>query len=98
MNPSKVLAMWIHLGPDQLICVFITSETDCQVDFCYLAGVSPVHCSVAAGTWNLLKGSVKDLTTKNIHTLSVQAPRVSTPHQLEPLCMPQPRRHARAER
>ena len=46
MNPSKVVAMWIHLGPDQLICVFITSETDCQLDFCYLAGVSPVHCSV----------------------------------------------------
>ena len=39
MNPSKVLAMWIHLGPDQLICVFITSETDCQLDLCFLAGV-----------------------------------------------------------
>jgi hypothetical protein len=33
MNPSKVLAVWMHLGPAQLIVVFVPPETDCQLDF-----------------------------------------------------------------
>ena len=39
MNPSKVLAVWMHLGPAQLIDVFVPPETDCQLDLCFLAGV-----------------------------------------------------------
>ena len=39
MNPSKILAVWMHLGPAQLIVVFVPPETDCQLDLCFLAGV-----------------------------------------------------------
>jgi hypothetical protein len=35
------LATWIHLGLDQLRGVFVPPYTDLQLDFCYLAGVSP---------------------------------------------------------
>jgi hypothetical protein len=46
MNVGKALAVLMHLSPAQLIGVCVPPETDCQRDFCYLAGVSTVHCSV----------------------------------------------------
>ena len=46
MNLGKTLAVWIHIGPAQVVDVFVSRENGCQRDCCYLAGVSPVHCSV----------------------------------------------------
>jgi hypothetical protein len=44
MNPSKVSAVWIHLGPVQVMGVFVPPETDYQRVVCYLAGDLTVPC------------------------------------------------------